>query len=515
MSGVCAVAAFVFLLLTPASVGDAEFSNENSGRAASAATVGAAAADAVIADLRQLQQKMLEGDGLDGKRVVLCKTIAGLGNRIQGIMSCLALAVATRRGLVVQWDLEVATTPPHANGLMPCRLEDALAFPAGIDLNVSRAFQDPKEMRNKVVEAYVSQMELTSGIRPTWGDLLLCTNLTYMLKDTPVLSIPAWRWMPEILSNTAYRATLERLFGAENSRGRLLDPPSFYRTVAPVFVRPAHALLVAAAALRAYWPEHSKAIGLQVRLGLATDNRDEAEHFFTPGYMWRSWLRCAYTVIGQQQPTDRDSNTRNTDDAEVWFIAADSTHVKVEMMIQMSREEGALVAAHNLELVTTDEQRALLSADSVGMKRAQSNVHSRGGLRQIAATGHAWLDDMLLPVVVDFASGTRLVFFGRDASRVGCEDVKTAMLEMHVLSWSHVLVASHLSTFAALAAASVAEDGIHYINRDGDCFPALSLEPLSDAGDLFRDSASCFSERHVLQHSWTRPRRRSVRRRPS
>lgn len=75
------------------------------------------------------------------KCVVLCKTVAGLGNRILGIMSCLALAIATRQALVIQRDLEVSTTPPHANGLMPCNLEDVIEFPAGIDLKASRAFK--------------------------------------------------------------------------------------------------------------------------------------------------------------------------------------------------------------------------------------------------------------------------------------------------------------------------------------------------------------------------------------
>ena len=467
------------------------------------------AAAAVLADIADLQREMLAGAGLDDKRVVLCKTVAGLGNRIQGIVSCLALAVATRRALVVQWDREVSTAPPLANGLMPCRLEDVLAFPAGLDLNVSRAFADPGAAQGRVVEAYVSQMVLQSGKSPSWGDLLLCTNLTFTLKRTPVLSVPAWRWMPEILSNEAYRSALGQLFGAAPGGAGVPDPPAFFRTVAPSLLRPAHALEVAAAALRRYWPPDSRAVGLQVRLGLETDNEDEAAHFFTPCGMWRSWLRCAYSALGGASEHRDEAGAR-----EVWFVAADSADAKVDLMMQMRREEGAVVAALNLEHVTSKAQReSLLRPAGEDRRAARAGHAARGAVDSLPATGHAWLDEHVLPVVVDFASGTRLVFFGRKASRIACEDVQSAMLEMHVLSWSGLLVASHLSTFAALPAASVPAAGLHHVNRDGDCFPALSLEPLSDAGDLFRETAQCFSERHVLQHAWTRPRRRSARRR--
>jgi len=449
---------------------------------------------------------MLAGDDLGGKRVVLCKTVAGLGNRIQGIMSCLALAIATRRALVVQWDLEVSTTPPLANGLMPCALEDVIAFPPGIDLNVSRAFTHNSETHNKMVEAYVSQMVLNSGKSPSWGDLLLCSNLTYMLKSTPVLSIPAWRWMPEILSNPAYGATLEHLFGQPVSTAGPLKPPAFYRTVAPRFVRPAHAVRAAAVALSGYWPEGARAIGLQVRLGLETDNHQESAHFFTPASMWRSWLRCAYAAVSHVEQDASGTAARTRAARDVWFIAADSTEAKVKMMMRMGRQEGAVTGALNLERVTTARQRAMLLRGS-----APDFQGAAPGPAQLAPTGHAWVDNVLLPVVVDFASGTRVIILARNASRTGCQDVQAAMLEMHLLAWSRVLVTSHLSTFSTLPAASVEAAGIHHVNRDGDCFPALSLEPLSDAGDLFRQSAQCFSERHLLQHSWSRPRRRSVR----
>ena len=480
---------------------------------AAAAVAAAAAAAAVVDDLAQLQRAMLAG-GAEDRRAVLCKTVAGLGNRIQGIISCLALAVATRRALVVQWEREISTTPPHANGLMPCGLDDVIAFPDGLDLNESRAYERGDEARVQVVEAYVSQMVLRSGRGPSWGDLLLCTNLTHVLQHTPVLAVPAWRWMPEILSNAAYRDTMERLFSAGRSGPRGADPPAFYRTVAPLFIRPAPAVVAAAAALRRYWPGRARAIGLQVRVGLGTDNEAETQHFFTPAKMWRSWLRCAYSalsVLGSPEPAAHNAPPAGAEAGpEVWFIAADSTEVKVAMLLQLAREEGGVLAELNLGRVTTPSQRDALLQGMTPGQRASSSEQERARGVQIPGTGHAWVDDGLAPVVVDFASGVRLVFFGRDASRVGCEDVQAAMLEMHVLSWSRVLVASHLSTFAALPAASVAPAGIYHVNRDGDCFNALSLDPLSDAGDLFR-TAECFSERHVVHHSWSRPRRRSVR----
>lgn len=91
-----------------------------------------------------------------------------------------------------------------------------------------------EDKSNTVVEAYVSQMFLRPGQSPGWGDLLLRINLTSMLKWTPVLSIPAWRWMPESLSNPAYCATSQGLF--KQPRPQLpqvdlipLQPPVFTR----------------------------------------------------------------------------------------------------------------------------------------------------------------------------------------------------------------------------------------------------------------------------------------------
>ena len=118
---------------------------------------------------------------------------------------------------------------------MPCGLDDVIAFPDGLDLNESRAYERGDEARAQVVEAYVSQMVLRSGRGPSWGDLLLCTNLTHVLQHTPVLAVPAWRWMPEILSNAAYRDTMERLLSAGRSGPRGADPPA----VLPILLVPA------------------------------------------------------------------------------------------------------------------------------------------------------------------------------------------------------------------------------------------------------------------------------------
>jgi hypothetical protein len=53
------------------------------------------------------------------------------GNRIQGIMSCMMMALATRRALLLQWEREVEVS----NGLMPCDAEDLFEFPLGINLS--------------------------------------------------------------------------------------------------------------------------------------------------------------------------------------------------------------------------------------------------------------------------------------------------------------------------------------------------------------------------------------------
>jgi len=89
----------------------------------------------VLEEMRRIQLEQLAGrsagDDVKQFRAILCKTAGGIGNRIQGIMSCMMMALATRRALLLQWEREVEVS----NGLMPCDAEDLFEFPLGINLS--------------------------------------------------------------------------------------------------------------------------------------------------------------------------------------------------------------------------------------------------------------------------------------------------------------------------------------------------------------------------------------------
>ena len=79
----------------------------------------------VLEEMRRIQLEQLAGrsagDDVKQLRAILCKTAGGIGNRIQGIMSCMMMALATRRALLLQWEREVTA---YINDLMAIAEEE-------------------------------------------------------------------------------------------------------------------------------------------------------------------------------------------------------------------------------------------------------------------------------------------------------------------------------------------------------------------------------------------------------
>jgi hypothetical protein len=270
-------------------------------------------AESVLAEVRKLQTAFDPSQNISSKRLIVCRMAGGLGNRMQGIVSCVALGLALRRAVFIDWQKETRLESGFSNGLMPCGAEDLFEKTEewNWDTESALGMHSADEQRSATVEAFRSQLVMSSGQKLDWASLLLCRNLTYLLKRTPILVVPCWRWMPEILQNAAFQPIFSRLFrGAQN--GVL----PFYSTVVAALFRPIAKVQAAMVAVLSYVPTGARVIGLHIRLGLSTDNAGEREHFFSPPQVTSAWVPCAYASIPHSW---RDPATG----ARFWFLATD------------------------------------------------------------------------------------------------------------------------------------------------------------------------------------------------
>jgi hypothetical protein len=271
-------------------------------------------AHTVLAEVRKIQSAFDPSQNLTSKRLVVCKLAGGLGNRMQGIVSCVALGLALRRAVFVDWKKEIRLEAGSSNGLMPCGAEDLFEKTEEWNWNTEYAIgmHSADEQRSSTVEAFRSQLVMSSGQKIDWASLLLCRNLTYLLKRTPVLVVPCWRWMPEILQNAAFEQIFSSLF-----RGVQNGVLPFYSTVVTALFRPIAKVQAAVNAVLSYAPSGARIIGLHVRLGLSTDNAGEREHFFSPPLVASAWVLCAYASIPHSWRRDTATAPR------FWFLATD------------------------------------------------------------------------------------------------------------------------------------------------------------------------------------------------
>jgi len=134
-----------------------------------------------------------------------------------------------------QWEESLSETTHQAQELFD--------FPSGLllDEGSMQHGTSAEERRKGTVEVYLSQLASSSGPQEDWADLLLCRNLSNYLKKVPLVVLPAWRWMPEILQNDAHRDSFLQYFkghGVSQETTDSVQPIPFFRSVAPSLFRP-------------------------------------------------------------------------------------------------------------------------------------------------------------------------------------------------------------------------------------------------------------------------------------
>jgi hypothetical protein len=164
-----------------------------------------AAGEWILEELVRNQRENLALDGgqrLDRTRAVVCKLRGGMGNRIQGMITCLALGLAMRRSTVFEWPL--IDENEDSSGLMPCSISELFVQPPGFgewEYAAAVSGLPPREVESRTVEAYKSMPVRRSGDQPDWRDILLCSNVTSLLEDVPLFAVGSWRYLPTTMSN--------------------------------------------------------------------------------------------------------------------------------------------------------------------------------------------------------------------------------------------------------------------------------------------------------------------------
>lgn len=187
----------------------------------------AAAGERILQELVVNQRENLALDGderLERTRVIVCKLRGGMGNRIQGMITCLALGLAMRRSTVFDWPL--IDEAEDSNGLMPCGINELFVQPPGFgewDYSAVVAGLSLKEVESKTVEVYKNMPVMRSGEQSDWRDILLCSNVTNLLEGVPLFAVGSWRYLPTTMANGNH----EKDFGKHLSVDQHGDVPFF------------------------------------------------------------------------------------------------------------------------------------------------------------------------------------------------------------------------------------------------------------------------------------------------
>jgi len=414
-------------------------------------------------------------------------------------------AILTNRALLLDWTIETNVL----NGLMPCPIHQVLEVHHISNISLSQELlldrtlrradvwqqADMLELHKKKVKVFSSALMEKSGRLSNWGDLLLCRNLSYYLSGVPLVILPAWRWMPELIANQHLSPPLTSVFD-EHVRVDMSQPGTpypFFQIAAPYFVRPAGHIQEWAKRISSSWPKDMKVVGIHVRAGIESDSQREVEHFFSPAELHPTWIHCAYSAMNHETTMFRRDSVKGLTEKVIFFLASDSMETKINMLRQIAKEEGKVVKAINekviFPLLSRRERNRLFDESLLEMKH-QHQLESMD----------------VNPVVLEFSSGTAVSFLAKEVDRYTCQSVQTAMLDMTILSFSDLLVVSHYSTFTAWPVASSNASAFYAVSRDGDCFPLDSKEPFSESGELFRGNADCYTDKFTYQNSWSRPR---------
>ena len=289
----------------------------------------------------------------------------------------------------------------------------------------------------------------------------ICGDLEQVTRQHPIVALTTWSWLPGVVQNPRVRSTFIDYFG-QDFHGVI----PLTATIGPLLLQPIRPLQRALEALRALRVS-SFSVGIQIRAGgrLKVPKKHDAPVF----------TLCAYASL----PT----TVRAT--PITWFLVVDTPSLRKTIAWELVKTEGKIVGGHGdlLDLI------ARYMPDGAAAIQKEGFVHVDPPVELLPYQ----------PVIIDFASGSRLIFLGRDVDTLSIGGVRHAVLEVWALgALTDLVVVTENSSFADMAHAMFPKPA-YSVTFNGRCYPLMSNEPLG-AGYQYT-SATCYSPR-MQQHTW-------------
>lgn len=405
-------------------------------------------------------------------RFLACKPMGGIGNFIAGTISCLAMAMATNRSLLL------ARPPKQADSLTKFIYQEPVEtlFDMPIDVSLSPLGADVIDVpiitpdRNDPAKTGLELVDVRV-------DDLLCRNLSSSY-TAPIAVMPAHLWLGILPDNHHSSHWFTQAFGRDEYG---VSPVVSF--LGPWLFRPKSRLLDLLSQLHLLASPGGALplIAVQARVGHSGGEYLEDR---PPAGSGPDFVRCAMS----QTPTALRGKARG------WLLAGDRGETRREMLEALAMVEGPIVSSIGAERLKKLAPDWLFSP---------GGAHDHPMDEQLAKLGFA---------VAVFASGSRAVVLA-DAPEDGTsvKGMEAALLEMWLLGLAAVLVVSENSTFWipgvsfargwGRGGAGVVGDGggrwgggegvngrrgVYVFTRGSRCYPLASEEPITDGGHRSR-----------------------------
>jgi len=386
------------------------------------------------------------------RRFLICQPTSGLGNQLNAVVTCFIFALLMKRAMLLDSEATLRFNlqrsedeQPH----YPMGMEGILQN-APFDWDIQRVLRPPERGGLGMTINSSEVLELYH-----YAEEQLCGNITDVASQHTFTSLTLWSWLPGIVSNPIWRPRLLEYFG-EDRHG---VPPVFAH-VGPLLYQPIRPIARAVQTLR-HLRVSDFSIGIQIRAGgrLRVPKKKDAPMF----------VKCAFASTPAEQRGKPIT----------LFLVVDTPALRKVILKELVSSEGKVVGGTSNAVHYADPM-------DVDMRRFFS-------LEQIVE---------LLPfevVVVDFASGSRLIFLGRQVDTKSKDGMRMAILEIWGLgALADLLVVTENSSFADLSHAMFPKPTFT-VTASGRCYALMSTEPLG-AGYQYK-AASCFSPR-MQQYTW-------------
>jgi len=275
-----------------------------------------------MAQYAQQHGEILRGERAGG--VLVCQPTGGLGNQLNGLMSCLVAALAAGRAMLIDWraSMQFNNIRRGQNApAYPIGLNQLLKKPLGWDWDLDAHIDGPLQLGSK----------MSSATELAWNsEKILCSNLTQL--KAPLVVLTMWAWLPGFVANPFHAPQFEEWFGRDQSNALQV-----YSQIGQAVLAPVNQIQMQLDALRTILrPQDGNVIGMQIRSGATLFDAKARRPMMNQPDAVAHFVRCSFaTMLSTQR------NKSNT-----WLVVSDSTTVRTAVLHRLGG--GSQVTTHEL-----------------------------------------------------------------------------------------------------------------------------------------------------------------------